>query len=236
MKRWQSAGGDWSVRDKAITPAARDAETWAFTGDPSWTDYTIRLRARKVGGREGFIVILHAADGDNYRWWNIGGWGNTLARCEAAEGGGREPYGAGTPFTVETGRWYDLRLEVTGRRVRGFIDDKLVTEATYEPAPTRASALATATYDKCRSHRDREGGQRGQARRWTRRSTSAAPGASSRTAPRSCSPATPGRQHARRAEEGRAPTGDGRRDVRQSFRHAFPPHSLTILRLKTSAR
>ncbi len=91
-----------------------DAETWAIIGDPSWTDYTIRLRARKLGGREGFIVICHAADGDNLQWWNIGGWDNTVTRTEAAEEGARGPYGDSSDFTVETGRWYDLRLEVTG--------------------------------------------------------------------------------------------------------------------------
>ncbi|HKI43159.1 MAG TPA: alpha-L-arabinofuranosidase C-terminal domain-containing protein, partial [Mycobacterium sp.] len=83
VKSWQFSGGDWNVRDDAIAPAARDSETWAFTGDPNWSDYTIRLRARKIRGREGFIVIWHAGDGDSYHWWNIGGWQNTLARCEA---------------------------------------------------------------------------------------------------------------------------------------------------------
>ena len=30
------------------------------TGDPAWTDYTIRLKARKLGGDEGFLVLYHA--------------------------------------------------------------------------------------------------------------------------------------------------------------------------------
>lgn len=146
---WRSTGGPWSVRGRAVVPVRKDAETWATTGDPGWTDYTVHLKARKNGGREGFIVLWHAIGEDEYHWWNIGGWGDTAVRCEVANGGGgRDPYGPSVPFTVETGRWYDLRLEVAGRRVRGYIDDKLVTDATSEPRALPVAAFATATYDQ----------------------------------------------------------------------------------------
>ncbi len=69
-----------------------------------------------------------------------------MTRCEGAEDGGRAPYGPSSPFKVEIGRWYDLRLEVSGNRVRGFIDDKLVTEATQEPRTTPSAVFASATY------------------------------------------------------------------------------------------
>jgi alpha-L-arabinofuranosidase len=143
---WQSTGGRWAVQDGAIAPGTPDAETWAITGDPSWTDYTIRLKARKLGGPEGVIVLWHAQNGGDFRWWNVGGWGNTVARCEASRNGSREPFGPGSPFTVETGRWYDLRLEVTGNRVRGFVDDRLVTDTTQGPVAPPASVFASATY------------------------------------------------------------------------------------------
>jgi alpha-L-arabinofuranosidase len=118
-----------------------------MSGDPAWTDYTIHLRARKLSGNEGFIVLWHAADSADYHWWNIGGWNNTIARCEGTENGQRNAYGPSTPFLVEPGRWYELRLEVTGRRMRGFIDGKLVTEAVDESHAVPSSAIATATYD-----------------------------------------------------------------------------------------
>ena len=147
---WRSNdGGPWTLQDQTIAPSAPDAESWATTGDPNWADYTIHLKARKLGGPEGFIVLFHAQNASQYRWWNVGGWGNTLARCEVTHDGTRAPDGPGQPFTVETGRWYDLRLEVTGNRVRGFVDGKLVTDATEGPAATApAPAFASATYAK----------------------------------------------------------------------------------------
>jgi len=143
---WKFTHDRWSVEDGAIRAQGTAQQTWALTGDPSWTNYTVTLRARKLGGSEGFIVLWHAADGDNYRWWNLGGWSNTVSRCEVSENGGREPYGPSTSFTVETGRWYDLKLEVKGHTARGFVDGKLVMEATDEPNRRTAMAFASASY------------------------------------------------------------------------------------------
>jgi len=45
---------------------------------------------------------------------------------------------------IETGRWYDLRLEIRGRTVRGFLDGQLLNEATY---PRVDTVLAIAGRD-----------------------------------------------------------------------------------------
>ena len=47
---------------------------------------------------------------------------------------------------VETGRWYDLKLEVTGNHVRGFVDGKLVTDTNEAPASAPLPVIASATY------------------------------------------------------------------------------------------
>jgi alpha-L-arabinofuranosidase len=232
-KAWTFSGGPWTVQDGAIRPAGADAETWAFIGDPGWTDYTIRLRARKLRGREGFIVIWHAADRDSYHWWNIGGWENTVARCEAADGESREPYGPSTPFTVETGRWYDLRLEVSGRRVRGFIDDKLVTEATYQPRATAAPVFATATYDRA----DRAVIVKFVNAGSTPVATNVNLRGAGRVEPTAASLVLAGDPRAvNTLDEPRkiAPKPETVAGISASFRHTFPPHSLTVLRLKAS--
>ena len=144
--RWKFTHDRWAVENGVIRAQGDSQQTWALAGDPSWTNYTVTLRARKLGGDEGFIVLWHAADGDNYRWWNVGGWGNTVSRFEVSENGGREAYGPSMPFTVETGRWYDLKLEVTGHTARGYVDGKLVMEATDEPNRPTATAFASASY------------------------------------------------------------------------------------------
>ena len=143
---WRFTGEKWNVQDQAMKPDAPDSECWALTGDPKWTDYTVKLKARKTGGREGFLILWHATDGDNYNWWNIGGWGNTKTQCETATAGGREAFGRESRFTVESNKWYDLRLEVRGKTMRGFIDDKLVTQVADRPEFAGPGVFAQATY------------------------------------------------------------------------------------------
>lgn len=144
--KWAFTHGRWSIEDGVLRPASGAMESWALAGDPSWTNYTVTVRARKSAGNEGFILLWHAADGDNYRWWNLGGWGNTVSRCEVSEGGGREPYGPSVPFTIENGRWYDLKLEVVGHTARGYVDGMLVMETTDAPQRPARTAFASASY------------------------------------------------------------------------------------------
>ncbi|MGC4044648.1 MAG: alpha-L-arabinofuranosidase C-terminal domain-containing protein [Armatimonas sp.] len=143
---WGQPRGRWTLKDGLLSPALPDVESWTINGNSAWTDYDIRVKARKLGGREGFLVLWHAQNADTYHWWNIGGWGNTIARCEVNRTDGREPYGPSTPFVVETDRWYDLRLEVRGSRVRGFIDDKLITETTEPSSVSPPFFSASSTY------------------------------------------------------------------------------------------
>jgi alpha-L-arabinofuranosidase len=142
---WKTSGGNWEVQDQMLKPSS-DGETWAIAGDPTWTDYTIKLKARKTGGAEGFLILWHAKDLENYHWWNVGGWGNTKTQCEAGVENQRTQYGPSARFTVKTDQWYDLRLEVNGDRVRGYADDKLITDATDDSNLTGSTVFASASY------------------------------------------------------------------------------------------
>ncbi|MBV9849811.1 MAG: hypothetical protein JO250_09085 [Armatimonadetes bacterium] len=228
---WQSKGGQWSLQDQAIEPSAPEAESWAVTGDPNWNDCTIHLKARKLGGPEGFLVLFHVQDGSHYRWWNVGGWGNTLARCEATHDGTRDPYGHSHPFTVETGRWYDLRLEVTGSRVRGFVDGQLVTDATEGPATAPAPVFASATYAKA-------------GHIVIVKVVNVGPGpvdmAIHLRGARRVNPSgtaivltgDPTAQNTIDQPTNVAPNQEAVTDASASFHRTFPPHSLTLLRLQ----
>ena len=80
----------------------------AFAGDKSWTDYTITLKARKIGGRDGFLIPFHIQENDERMWWNLGGNDNTQHTI------GPDAAQHSIPGTIETGRWYDVRLEIRG--------------------------------------------------------------------------------------------------------------------------
>ena len=74
---------------------------------------------------EGFLIIFNYVDDKNYCWLNFGGWGNTLHAIEQISSGGKlqtvEKRGR-----VETGRWYDITLTVSGDSVKAWLDQELV--------------------------------------------------------------------------------------------------------------
>jgi len=50
---WKKLGdGDWAVKDGALRQNTESEFVRALAGDKSWTDYTLTLKARKIGGRE----------------------------------------------------------------------------------------------------------------------------------------------------------------------------------------
>jgi alpha-L-arabinofuranosidase len=95
--------------------------TMVRAGDPAWSDYDLRVKAMKLAGAEGFLVAFGVKDSGNYYWWNLGGWGNTRSAVEEAVDGGKETL-VEHPGGVESGRAYDVRIEVRGRQVTLFLD------------------------------------------------------------------------------------------------------------------
>lgn len=120
----QGRRGRWSVEEGAYRQS-ENAVAWSYIPETSGSDYTVSLKARKLSGREGFIIPVGLADGRRVQW-NVGGWGNRLHAIQAADA----VVGAQTPGSIETGRWYDLKIEVRDRTVRGYLDGQLVQERT----------------------------------------------------------------------------------------------------------
>jgi alpha-L-arabinofuranosidase len=140
-KGWKLLGnGQWHVKDGALRQNKLDDNIRAVAGDRSWTDYTYSLKARKLGGAEGFLILFAVQDEEAKSWWNIGGWGNTRHALELGGIVGNDVNGR-----IETGRWYDLRIELKDRSVKCYLDGKLMHDAK---VPTVRSLYASASQDR----------------------------------------------------------------------------------------
>jgi alpha-L-arabinofuranosidase len=124
---WRLHGGDWRMEGGALQQKALAENVRAFNGDPTWSNYTYSLKARKLGGAEGFLIPFLVKDEEAKAWWNIGGWGNVRHGIEL-DG----VAGADVPGSIETGRWYDIRIEVKGANIKCFLDDKLIHDVSYQ--------------------------------------------------------------------------------------------------------
>jgi alpha-L-arabinofuranosidase len=130
MEGWKTAGGDWSVEDGALRQGGNGTNIRALAGDPSWTDYTLTLKARKIRGEEGFLILFHTADIENPVWWNIGGWRNVEHSLQGEGVTERHVRGA-----VEANRWYDIRLELRDAGIKAYLDGQLIHEDERKPVP-----------------------------------------------------------------------------------------------------
>ncbi len=138
---WKFLGdGEWKVQDGALRQTAEREFVRALAGDKSWTDYTLELKARKIAGREGFLVLFHISDDEDRAWWNLGGWNNTQDAVELDE------TLDGKPGSIETGRWYDIRVELKGNRIQCWLDGKLIHDLR-RPRPATHRLYASATHD-----------------------------------------------------------------------------------------
>lgn len=136
---WKLHGGEWSAQDGALHQKSLTDNIRAFAGDKHWSNYTYRLKARKLGGAEGFLIPFLVQDEEAKGWWNIGGWGNTRHAIEMDGVFANE-----VPGKIETGRWYDIRIELNDARIKCFLDDKLIHDIAY-PRSKTLYAVASGT-------------------------------------------------------------------------------------------
>jgi len=111
--------GQWLAQNGELTQSTLDTDTLAIIGEEDWDDYTISVKARKLEGREGFLIGFAMPDTGTKSWLNLGGWGNTDHAIEHPDTPARRIGGV-----IETGKWYDIRIDVNGDTVKCFLDGK----------------------------------------------------------------------------------------------------------------
>ena len=123
---------------------AKGEDFRATGGDPDASNYTLTLKAKKNGGDEGFLVMFYNRSAGDFLWWNLGGWGNTRHEIERSVGGGKSPLlRPQVQGKIETGRWYDIKIECQGTRIKCYLEGKLMHEVTLPPPPSNVHAVST---------------------------------------------------------------------------------------------
>ncbi|MCX7800241.1 MAG: hypothetical protein N2109_07865 [Fimbriimonadales bacterium] len=138
----QRDGQTWSLNG-ALRQTGNGEGVRAVAGRRDWEDVVFSVKARKLSGAEGFLILFGVTGRDDYLWLNLGGWGNTRHAVEHAEMGGKRVV-AERRGTIETGRWYDVRVETRGPSFRCYLDGELVLQGEVRDAPR---VFASATKD-----------------------------------------------------------------------------------------
>lgn len=126
--KWTDLSGKWtsSSNERAQTDLSENCRS-VLNNFISSGHYTVNVKARKDNGPEGFIVIYSYKDAKNFSWWNVGGWTNTSNGIEIFNDGGKAPV-TQTDGKVETGRWYDLKVQVDLDTVKCYLDGVLTNQ------------------------------------------------------------------------------------------------------------
>jgi alpha-L-arabinofuranosidase len=144
--------GEAEFKDLVVTAGGKtlfqqdSAKDGARIGDHSWSDYTLSLKARKLGGDEGFIIAVRDLSPNTRVQWNLGGWKNSKHGIQS-ELGVQESLIAQIPGHIEQDRWYDVKIELNGPRMNCFLDGKLVQTAEI-PLPRTEGVFASAVRDE----------------------------------------------------------------------------------------
>jgi len=151
---WRAGYGSWKVEAGVYRQSDQSTDgANAEAGETSWTDYTTRLRLKLITKDGGVGILLRRKDPDHYLMLRLGASGNTrhaLERYFPSMHGwhtdGSPDVLRSIPGSLEAGRWYDVKIEVGGCRVRAWLEDALlfdVSEAYADPNLPVMSAIAT---------------------------------------------------------------------------------------------
>jgi len=140
---WQVMSGTFAVRNGVYVQKSGSEGAVSLCNQPIGSDrVTYSLKARKLGGSEGFLVVFGHKDSGSFYWWNIGGWGNSQHGIESGSGGftGPKESLASRSGTIRDGVWYAIRIELAGPRIKCFLDNELIHDVT----ASSESALAVS--------------------------------------------------------------------------------------------
>ena len=140
--------GQWQLgSDEVLRQTSLDEQCVAICQTSLDTDhYTCKFRARKDEGAEGFLIVFNYVDEHHYCWLNFGGWGNTQHAIEQISDGGKIQT-VTRRGRVETGRWYDVTLTVSGDSVKAWLDQDLIFDTVLKHN-TSLGVFSSATIDE----------------------------------------------------------------------------------------
>ncbi len=144
---WSAIAGKWTLKDGVYQQTDLKTLATLTTGDKAWKNYTFSVKARKLDGAEGFLITVRRVDAENFIVWNLGGFGNKSLSLQAHLGQ-QDQLIAQAAGSVETGRWYDIKVQLKGSRVDCYLDGKLIHSADVPVVKTQTIYATAARDDK----------------------------------------------------------------------------------------
>ncbi len=126
--------GEWVISDSVVSQNSMLNQTGLFLEKNLKGDYTVKVKARKTGGSEGFLIYIGMTNNNkNGHLLNIGGWNNIQTALEGLKDGNvSEMLTKFVPQKIETNKWYDIEIIKKGNTLKLMVDG----EQKFDYTPT----------------------------------------------------------------------------------------------------
>ena len=158
LEQWDGPGiGQWKTEDGVLKQTDPNrGPTSLFLKQPLQTG-RITVKARRVGGGEGFLMFFHAAGPERFMFCNYGAAGNQFSAIQGTPADGIATTGGGDlQGPIDDKRWYDISLIVTKNSAEMLLEGKRVSRVEANALP---AFFATAGYRRDGRHGCRQGHQ-----------------------------------------------------------------------------
>jgi alpha-L-arabinofuranosidase len=155
--KWEVGVGTWEVENGEFVQTDASQFTSCFLRsefwDIEWTEYTLEVRAKKLGGIEGFCIVFGitqdnapASSGarENFFDCNIGGWSNSRSGTRKWEAGAWTELDTST-HTVTNEEWYNIKIEVSPNGYHCYLNDEKMMETSEGPSEGRIGFILFST-------------------------------------------------------------------------------------------
>ncbi|MGA2496299.1 MAG: alpha-L-arabinofuranosidase C-terminal domain-containing protein [Tepidisphaeraceae bacterium] len=140
LENWETPGvGQWRVENGVLRQTdTGKSPAMLLLRTPELKTGKVTLKARRVGGREGFLMFFNASSIDRFLFCNYGAAGNnfTAIQDRGVPDGCSFRGGRSTQGKIENERWYDIALVVGRDKAEITLDGKTVSDARMEFLPS----------------------------------------------------------------------------------------------------
>ncbi|HYH02685.1 MAG TPA: LamG-like jellyroll fold domain-containing protein, partial [Bacillota bacterium] len=129
---WTTQNGAWSVVQDSgsyVFYQSSTGEGRAWTGSSSWTNYAVEAKVKvdNFNGSNRAYVCARMKDGNNYYAASLVGGGKLEIRKKVS---GSTSTLVSKNYSLSTGTWYKVKLEVNGTSLKMYVNDALQLSAT----------------------------------------------------------------------------------------------------------
>jgi len=147
LEHWDTpATGQWKTENGVLHQTDTTRGPVSLFLKQNFTSGRVTVKARRVGGDEGFLMFFNAAGPDRYMFCNYGAAQNHFSAIQGNPSNGIATRGGGDlQGPIDNQRWYDLSLVLTNKTAEMLLDGKRVSKLEADALP---SFFATAGYQQ----------------------------------------------------------------------------------------